>query len=88
MKRGKTLTQPAKTHFWSTLDLHYRGLIDAASDARAALSSDWYPTVRGAMEDAYSFTCPHETPRQIQAYAQGLRALRLKKPEAAKTSKV
>ena len=29
----------------------------------------------GVPRDAYEIACPHETPRQIRAYALGLRAL-------------
>ena len=71
----------AKTQFWSRLDRRYPVLFKTAEDEQAALSDHWYREVRSAMEQAYSSVCPHETPRQIQAYAKGLERLRLKEPD-------
>jgi len=71
----------AKTLFWSSLDRLYPVLFKTAVDEYKALSDHWYKEVRSAMEQAYSLVCPHETPRQIQAYTKGLERLRLKKPD-------
>jgi hypothetical protein len=54
------------------------------------LKSEWHKTAWGqsvwrAARAAYERACPHETPRQIRAYALGLRTLfvrtRLKQAE-------
>lgn len=71
----------AKTFFWSRLDRNYAILFDTAKDENASLSEDWYRELQRAMDQAYRQVCPHETPRQIQAYAKGRERLRLKKPD-------
>jgi CRISPR system Cascade subunit CasA len=40
--------------------------------------SPWGHEVRKAAHDAYEFSCPHGTPRQLRAYAAGLAVLRRK----------
>jgi hypothetical protein len=37
--------------------------------------SDWGRAVSSAMRAAFEVACPHETPRQMRAYAFGLLAL-------------
>jgi len=78
MKKDNTHFTVARVLFWSQLDAHHGELIEFAADVRADIRVAWYPIVRTAMEEAYGRACAHKTPRQIQAYAQGLRKLRLK----------
>ncbi len=74
-------TYKAKNLFWSEMDRQYDVLIKAANNPVEYLADNWYGLVRQAMEDAYAQACPSQTPRQIQAYALGMKLLRLKKPE-------
>ncbi len=78
-KADNTLLAKGKLHYWSSLDNHYQLLIDAATDINLTLNDTWHPIVRDTMKKAYAFACPHETPRQIQSYAQGFQKLHLKK---------
>jgi CRISPR system Cascade subunit CasA len=71
-------TDLARTLYWSALDRDCRILVDTAADPVASLDTAWFPCIYAAMRDAYERACPHETPRQIQAYAIGLRHLRLR----------
>jgi CRISPR system Cascade subunit CasA len=64
----------AENLFWSTLDAHAYILQSSIEDDHT-LSTRWVPIIDSALLNAYSRTCPHETPRQIQAYAQGLKVL-------------
>ena len=64
--------QDAQQAYWSQLDKQCAVLADCVmSDAANALLSEWCPLVHAAMRTAYARACPHETPRQIEAYAQG-----------------
>ncbi len=78
LSRENTPAAAAKSHFWSTLDTQYGNLIRVACSDTLGLDDGWRQTVEKAMREAYAFACPHTTPRQIQAYAHGLRFLRLK----------
>lgn len=68
----------ARTLYWSALDRNCRILADTAADPAASLDTAWLPRICAAMHAAYERACPHETPRQIQAYAFGLRHLRMR----------
>jgi CRISPR system Cascade subunit CasA len=71
-----------KARYWSILDRQYPLLLKASNDEKVYLGDTWYPIVRRAIEQAYAYVCPHQTPRQIQAFARGRTILqRLKKPE-------
>lgn len=69
----------ASTHFWSILDRRFTVLLESSSNAGIFLNDTWYPIVRKAAHEAYRVTCPHTTPRQIQAFALGQQKLKLKK---------
>ncbi len=73
-------TSKARHRFWSDMDQQYEILLADANDPMARLADRWYDRVRAAMTEAYAHACPSRTPRQIQAYALGLKQLRLKKP--------
>jgi hypothetical protein len=52
----------------------------AENPGKLGLHSEWHKTdwgkaVWSAIRAAYEHACPHETPRQIRAYALGLKAL-------------
>ena len=65
----------AEQFFWITLDAQSQTLTACAIQDDATLAEKWHPIIRIALHAAYERTCPHETPRQIQAYAQGLKIL-------------
>jgi CRISPR system Cascade subunit CasA len=69
-------------HYWATLDSTYQLLVEIASDQKRDLD-DWRAVLRKAMFDAFDHACPHETPRQIQAYAQARKLLRIKEKKDA-----
>lgn len=70
----------ATSLYWSELDKNYEILINCAQDD-ISLNGAWYTTIRTAMEYSLSQSCPHKTPRQIQAFAKAKRNMRLKKIE-------
>lgn len=76
----KTVFSPARSWYWSFLDNNYNVLIETVN-RQNALSDHWYKIIRRAMENAFSQSCPHTTPRQIRAFSKGRLKLRLKKPE-------
>jgi CRISPR system Cascade subunit CasA len=62
--------QQAESLFWSFMDANAH-VLPGSVDSDRALNEKWDPIIRSAFLTAYERTCPHETPRQIQAYAQG-----------------
>ncbi|MGL4398916.1 MAG: type I-E CRISPR-associated protein Cse1/CasA, partial [Luteolibacter sp.] len=93
-------TESAKRHFWNTLDQQSNILLTLlegiATDHDPMGSADfgkgrdpWTLAVRAAADAAYEHTCPRGNPRQLQAYAAGLRVLRpLPKKSTAKKTPV
>ena len=79
--RRRRVLSKALASYWHTLDNACSALIETAQDPAAELAGRWYSLVRSAMNDAYERACPHESPRQIRAFARGKQRLRLKKPE-------
>lgn len=78
----------ARQHFWTRVEQGLSLLFDAARNLTAPndlAGSPWGLAVRAAMHDAYDHSCPCQTPRQIQAFALGLR--RLNSTAQSKTSK-
>jgi len=65
----------AKGLYWNSLDCEFLELLKAVEENTTAAFSKWNAAIKHAMRTAYSQTCPHETPRQIQAYTQGLKIL-------------
>ena len=68
----------ARQHFWTCLEQHLSSLFELARNT--GLLADlptcaWNQAVHHAARDAYEQACPRKTPRQIQAYALGLRKL-------------
>ena len=79
-------TESAQRHFWNTLDQQSHLLLQLLKGAGTAHdpmgSADfgkgpdpWTAAVRAAGNAAYEATCPRQNPRQLQAYAAGLRVL-------------
>lgn len=74
----KSLKSKARIDYWQTLDNQYQVLIDIVANGKS-LDDEWSKIVYSAMCSAFDYACPHETPRQIQAYAQAKALLKLKK---------
>ena len=72
-------------HYWHRLDQEHRTLILLASDpesfigkpaiGEAEAKDSWTELVRKAALNAFSRVCPRTTPRQYQAYANGIKPL-------------
>ncbi len=75
MKSEAVWVDAAQCRYWTAMDKKSSLLTDCAVAENDLLSKQWIPLIRAAMRAAYAQTCPHETPRQIQAYAQGLKVL-------------
>ncbi len=73
----------SSTRFWTAIETRVPLLLEiAANPARLGpggdyAASDWGRAVRRAAREAYEFACAHDTPRQLEAFAKGLRRLRL-----------
>ena len=68
----------ARQHFWTCVEQALGDLFTVARELTPPdqlAASPWGRAVRTAALDAYERTCPHRTPRQIQAYALGQRHL-------------
>lgn len=68
----------ARQLFWTRVEQHLSSLFDVArnTDLVADLPNcAWGQAVQEAARAAYEQSCPRQTPRQIQAYALGLRKL-------------
>ncbi|MEM1221704.1 MAG: type I-E CRISPR-associated protein Cse1/CasA [Verrucomicrobiota bacterium] len=84
-------------HYWHRLDQEHKELIRLAGDPEArrgqasfgeANAKDlWTELVRDAAKAAYNSVCPRTTPRQIQAYAAGIKLLMRALFPKKKTSK-
>ncbi|MCP5535198.1 MAG: type I-E CRISPR-associated protein Cse1/CasA [Akkermansiaceae bacterium] len=78
-------TEAAQQNYWHTLDHEHRQLIHLAEQAEnyplpKAIGSEgatdlWTKTIQKAALAAYEAVCPRTTPRQIQAYAAGIKPL-------------
>jgi len=95
-------TDAAQRHYWNALDQRSSILLDLLegigtdTDPMGNLdfgksdenknADPWTKAVRTAARAAYEHVCPRQTPRQLQAYAAGLRVLH-PIPKKAKSSK-
>jgi CRISPR system Cascade subunit CasA len=79
-KVSKGLRAKVNVAYWTTLDSDHKMLVDAACEPSAELEG-WRSHLIRTMNGAYRDACPHETPRQIQAYALGQREIRIRKPQ-------
>lgn len=84
-------TGVAQKVFWSRMDQHAQKLIDLVKCVETRTESfgwgndPWTLAVQQAALEAYQSTCPRSTPRQLKAYAAGLRNLRIKKSSKNKS---
>lgn len=80
-KNEKTQDEEAKRYYWSALDQSYHLLFDIVKDTDPMTSNfgegddPWTKVVVNASRAAYDFVCARQTPRQLQAYAAGLKVL-------------
>jgi CRISPR system Cascade subunit CasA len=68
----------ARQHFWTRVEQALGDLFTVARELTPLdqlAASPWGRAIRAAALDAYERTCPHRTPRQIQAFALGRRHL-------------
>ncbi len=76
LKIGAPAYDKARQHYWTRVEQNLPDLFAIARDLvpKAELpKSTWGLAVRAASRDAYEQTCPCLTPRQIQAFALGLK---------------
>jgi CRISPR system Cascade subunit CasA len=79
--RRQQIRSSAAAQFWTDIESAVPRLLEvAATPESLGLNREWHKTVWGqsvwrAARAAYERACPHETPRQIRAYALGLKAL-------------
>jgi len=71
----------AVSAYWTTLDADHKKLIDIACNPCAPMEQ-WREFLIKTIHDTYGQACPHETSRQIQAFAVGRRALRIGRTDA------
>ncbi|MFA4945605.1 MAG: type I-E CRISPR-associated protein Cse1/CasA [Lentisphaeria bacterium] len=84
-KRGKKVKQKAATHYWTAVEQRLPDLLAVVEKPELLVANheskeNWRQTAWGkaifaAARAAYVLACPHETPRQLKAYAFGLKAL-------------
>jgi hypothetical protein len=80
----------ARQRYWTYVEQHLGNLFALARnhDLAADLEgSEWGQAVRAASLEAYNHTCHRQSPRQIQAYAEGLRRLTARKSSNPKSGK-
>ena len=94
LKNENPPSDEAKKQFWHALEAQCSVLLQIAGSPSIlnGLSfgegeDDWTVAVRWAAKVAYDHVCPRQTPRQMQAYAAGLKVLfpKPKKKKAATT---
>lgn len=84
-KRGNLIKQKAAAHYWTAIEQQVPQLLAIVQnpmllDPDNAGKEHWHGTQWGkalarAAREAYELACPHSTPRQMQAYCQGLKVL-------------
>lgn len=78
LKVASPANNRARQQYWTRVEQHLYSLFDVArnTDLVADLpNSPWGKAAQDAARAAYEQSCPRQTPRQIQAYALGLRKL-------------
>jgi len=79
--RRQQIQHHAGAEFWTDVESAVPGLLEvAANPGSLGLNEEWHKTAWGRSVwrvalTAYERACRHETPRQIRAYALGLKAL-------------
>lgn len=89
MKSESAPNAKAQQRYWHTLDRESPLLLKLAADppamGYAEKGNPWGDLVRAAAQEAYEAACPRQTPRQIQAFAAGLKKLSVPKPKPETT---
>lgn len=83
--RGGLIKQKAAAHYWTAIEQQVPLLLvivknPALLDPDNSGKEHWHGTEWGralarAARDAYELACPHDTPRQMRAYCEGLKVL-------------
>lgn len=87
--RRNQIQNNAATQFWTDIESGVPHLLEvAAAPESLGLKADWHKTGWGqsvwrAARAAYERACPHDTPRQVHAYALGLNTLFAPRTESA-----
>jgi CRISPR system Cascade subunit CasA len=82
--RLRDLSGKATVQFWTDIEQAVPQLLDvAANPEQLGAENEWHKTHWGkavwrAVYAAYQHACPHDTPRQMRAYALGLKTLQFK----------
>jgi CRISPR system Cascade subunit CasA len=82
--RRDQIQKKATAQFWTDIEQAVPRLLDVAANPQQLgmknewHKTDWGKTVWRAARAAYESACPHDTPRQMRAYALGLNALHFK----------
>jgi CRISPR system Cascade subunit CasA len=82
--RRQQIQNKATSQFWTDIEQKVTELLDvAANPEQLGMKNEWHKTDWGkavwtAMRAAYEGACPHDTPRQMRAYALGLNTLYFK----------
>ncbi len=72
-QKAETIWRDKATRtFWTILDSSFSILVRIALKDDMDMNAQWAPIIAETLHTAYAQTCPHVTPRQIQAYARGL----------------
>jgi CRISPR system Cascade subunit CasA len=77
--RGKQIRSEVAAQFWTEVEDAVANLLEIATAPESfGPKSGWLKTAWGiavlrAAREVYELTCPHETPRQLRAYALGLK---------------
>jgi CRISPR system Cascade subunit CasA len=80
-ERRQQIQGKAAAQFWTGLEQAVNWLLDAAARPETLgpdadwKRSRWGQTVLEAVQSAYERACPHQTPRQMRAYAEARRVL-------------
>jgi CRISPR system Cascade subunit CasA len=87
--RRRQIRINAAAQFWTDIESVVPRLLEVvAAPESLGFKADWHKTGWGqsvwrAARAAYERACPHDTPRQIRAYALGLNALFAPRTESA-----
>jgi CRISPR system Cascade subunit CasA len=94
LKNESPLTNEAKRHFWTGIEQKVHILLNIVRNTEIREGKNfgegndpWTQAVWKAAVAAYEHACPRQTPRQLQAYAAGLKVLRQKSGDRKATTK-
>lgn len=81
--RRQQIQNKATAQFWTDIEQSVPQLLDVAAHPEKLGNNEWHKTDWGravwrAARAAYEHACPHDTPRQMRAYALGLNTLHFK----------